>query len=72
MLPANRILIVALAFVAASACMYLAFQSASLALPFLMRMSAGPHSWIFPVTIFLIIVAAASQRRRKSSRKVHR
>ena len=67
MLPANRILILALAFVAASACMYLALEFASLALPVLMRMSASPASGIFLVTIFLIIVAAANQKRRRFS-----
>jgi hypothetical protein len=72
MLPANRVLIVALAFVAASGCMYLAFQFASLALPVLMRMSASPHSWIVPLIILLVIMATANQRRRGSSRKFPR
>jgi len=72
MLLRNRILIVALAFVAASACMYLAFQFSSVALPVLMWMSASSHSWIVPLIILLVIVATANQRHRASSRKVPR
>lgn len=71
MLHPNRVVLVALAFVAAGACVYLAFQFTSIAVPALMRMSARPYVPLW-VAIFIIIVATASRRGRRYLRKIPR